>query len=109
MVIKSVGILSVAKIMGAMYAFFGLIAGFFMFVIFSLTSVAAQGRNEMPAGIAAGVAALFFMPICYGIMGFVGGALSGFIYNLLASFVGGIELEFTPQPGQPYAAGTYAP
>jgi len=32
-------------------------------------------------------------PIFYGFMGFVGGAIGAFVYNLLAKWLGGIEIQ----------------
>ena len=34
-----------------------------------------------------------FMPIIYGIMGFVFGIIMAAIYNLIAQWIGGIEVE----------------
>jgi hypothetical protein len=33
------------------------------------------------------------LPLFYGIIGFFGGAISAFIYNVVAGFMGGIEFE----------------
>jgi len=33
------------------------------------------------------------MPFIYAIMGFVGGIVSAFVYNLIARWVGGVEVE----------------
>ena len=38
------------------------------------------------------------MPLIYGAMGFVGGAIGALIYNLFAKWVGGIELEMELRP-----------
>ncbi len=34
-----------------------------------------------------------FMPIIYGVMGFVGGIVAAALYNLFARWIGGIEVE----------------
>ena len=34
-----------------------------------------------------------FMPIVYGVMGFIFGILMAAIYNLIARWIGGIEVE----------------
>jgi hypothetical protein len=34
------------------------------------------------------------LPIFYGILGAIGGMISAAIYNLIASFIGGIEMNF---------------
>ena len=95
MVLRSVGGLSAGKLMGLLYAVLGLIFGEF----FSLISLAAgaanmpQGGPGLPmAGMV--IAAVIVMPIIYGIFGFIGGIISAAMYNLIAGFVGGIEMEF---------------
>ncbi len=39
------------------------------------------------------IVALIFLPIMYGILGFIGGAFYAIVYNVIASMTGGIELE----------------
>lgn len=107
-VVKRIDVFTIAKMMGALYALLGLIGGLFMFVMFSLTAIAAPGRNSFPVGIVAGIGILFFVPFFYGIAGFIGGAITGLLYNLLASYIGGIEFEFAPRATGPYGARPYA-
>jgi len=38
----------------------------------------------------------WFAPVIYGAMGFVMGALSAFLYNVFAKWVGGIEVQVQP-------------
>lgn len=100
-VLKSMGVMSCAKIMGATYAAMGLIFG----ALASLISVvgAAIGHNGPGGAIAPlvlGVGAVIFLPIFYGVVGFVGGAIGALIYNFMAGVVGGVELDLqlaTPQ------------
>jgi len=40
-----------------------------------------------------GMGAIVFLPIFYGVMGIVMGALTAVLYNLFAGLVGGIELD----------------
>ena len=98
MIVKRVGPLSLAKLLGAMYGVIGLIAG----CIFALMSVVGAGFGAMaggdeavPAWIAGlfGVGAVFFLPLFYGGMGFVAGAISGLLYNVFAQMIGGIVVE----------------
>src|SRR5262245_46815454 len=98
MVLKHVGVLSVAKIGGVMYAVFGLLIGLCFAAVFSVMPMAAGNRSDMPAWIAPmfGVGSIVFAPIMYGVMGFIGGAISAVIYNLLAGMVGGIEVDLEP-------------
>jgi len=38
------------------------------------------------------------MPVLYGVMGFIVGAVGALIYNLIAGWIGGIELRLEPSP-----------
>jgi hypothetical protein len=40
-----------------------------------------------------GIGALIFLPIMYGIFGFIAGVIGAFLYNVIAGVVGGIEIE----------------
>jgi hypothetical protein len=95
-IIKSFGVLSVAKIMGVIYGTLGLIAMPF-FLLVGFASMATGGRNSMFSG-AAGMVLAILLPILYGGMGFVMGAISAFLYNLFAKWVGGIELQVDAGP-----------
>jgi hypothetical protein len=97
LIIRKIGILSLAKFMGGMYAAIGLIFG----AIFSLAALAGAAIGSMDKGepgaaifgMLMGVGAVIVLPILYGVMGFVGGLIVAFVYNLLASIFGGIEFE----------------
>ena len=43
--------------------------------------------------MALGVGFTLFMPIIYAVMGFLVGVTSGWLYNLFAQWIGGIEVE----------------
>ena len=90
--IRSLGILSCAKLMGIMYAILGLIAGGFM-TLFAMTGAALGPDGSGPAALGFGAVSIVVIPIAYGIAGFLGGALMAFLYNVVASIAGGIELH----------------
>ena len=97
MVIKKIEVASVAKLSGAMYATMGLLAGV-IFSFFSLitSSMFTRGQSGINPGSmfgVLGVASIIVLPIIYGIMGFVAGAIGALIYNLFAKLVGGIEIQ----------------
>jgi hypothetical protein len=98
MVLKSIGVLSAAKIVGFMYAVMGLIMGLLFAAIFSLIPAAASvggASSDVPSWLAPmfGMGAIVAMPIFYGVMGFIGGAIGAVIYNALAGVMGGLELR----------------
>lgn len=101
MMIKRVGVLSVAKIQAMIMLVFGLIIGVFYGLIlmtfgamFSSMGAGARGSGEAAGGVfIAGLMAMIFVPIVYGIIGFIAGALGAFVYNTAVKFVGGVEIE----------------
>lgn len=46
-----------------------------------------------PHGAGFGVVFAIFLPIIYAVVGFIGGVITGFVYNLVAKWTGGIEFE----------------
>ncbi|MEO0534817.1 MAG: hypothetical protein AAF215_13245 [Cyanobacteria bacterium P01_A01_bin.123] len=89
--VKSLDPISLGKIQGIILAVIGLIAG----VFFALFSVIGGLAADSPiAAIGGGIGAIIFVPVFYGVLGFIGGLLTAVIYNLAASSVGGIEMEF---------------
>jgi len=97
MIVKRVGPLSVAKNAAVLYAVLGLIVG----GMFSLAAMAgafgaAGGENSgVAAGVAGliGVGAIVIAPIFYACIGFIGAIIACALYNVVASMVGGIELD----------------
>lgn len=86
--VKKIGVLSLAKILGFLYAILGLILGA-LFAVLSLFGFSEE------TGLFFGAASIVIFPILYGIMGFIGGAISAFFYNLVAKWIGGLEVEIT--------------
>lgn len=100
MIIRRIGVLSVAKITAIIAAAFGLLAGIMIFLVGSAASVATSspefaGSND--AGMAwlsgLGALAIIVVPIFYAVVGFIGGAIQALVYNIAAKFVGGVSFE----------------
>lgn len=96
MIVKKINPISAGKMMGALYAIIGLIIG----IIVALASL--MGAHLAPTdssggssivGMMFGVGAIVFLPICYGILGFISGLIVPAIYNILAGIVGGVEVD----------------
>ncbi len=100
--IKSVGVLSCAKMLGVLYGCMGLL--FIPFALIAgLASMATQQANSAIGG-AAMLALGIIAPVIYGAMGFVFGAIGAWIYNLVAKWLGGIEIQLEPVPAVPLQA-----
>jgi hypothetical protein len=96
MVIRKVGVWSVARMYGALCAVVGFIVGGLLALLSIVGMGAAIGAaDDTPAWLvgAFGVGAVITLPIFYGVMGLVSGAIGAVLYNLFASMVGGIEIE----------------
>jgi hypothetical protein len=73
---------------------YGIMSLVFMIPIFLIMSLvgaasARTGPQALPA-IFSGVFVIF-LPIIYAVLGFIGGVIAAFIYNLVAKWTGGVE------------------
>ena len=103
MELRSVHPLSVAKILGAMYAAMGLVFGCFFALIGLFASPLADGRGQAFPGFMFGIGAVVVFPIFYGCIGLVSGAIGGWLYNVFADLLGGVRVDLQP-PGSSTAA-----
>jgi hypothetical protein len=93
MIVKSIGVISVAKIYAAISAAMGLLFGI-IFAMLSLVGAGFAESSEMSfLGPMMGVGAVIALPIFYGCMGFVAGAIGAALYNVFAGMVGGVRLD----------------
>jgi hypothetical protein len=91
---------SAFKVGLVVYAFLGLLVGiltaFFSMIVGSLGSMAEAGVPAAKAfGLGLGLGSIIIFPICYGIIGGIGGAIGAAIYNLAAGWVGGLEVDIS--------------
>ena len=94
MIIRRVGPLSFAKLMGALYVLMGLCFGAIVSLI-SIVGGALIPRDEASGmtGALFGAAAIVVLPIFYGVLGFIFSLIGAALYNAVASVVGGVELD----------------
>jgi hypothetical protein len=99
MTIRRFNVLSVAKMYGLLMFIFGLIAGVLyglFFIVFGAAMSAAGGSDAAVGGVSSVVMGIAFMigvPIFYGVLGFIMGAIGALIYNALSGIIGGIKFE----------------
>jgi len=91
---------SAFKVGMALYGLLGFILGVLVALISLLAGgIAARlGQNGPPGlsaafGFAGGVGAIVFMPILYGLFGGIVLGISALVYNLVAKWVGGLEVD----------------
>jgi len=100
-IVKSFGVMSVAKIMGVLYACMGLLFAPFFLLVGLLGSMAGQQTSPF-AGLV-GVVVAILLPFFYGAVGVIGGAIGALLYNLVSKWVGGFEVEVELRPTTPVA------
>ncbi len=89
--IKSIAPLQLGKMLAILYGIMGLlVVPLFLIMPMIGSQLPAQQRAGM---MVFGVGFALCMPIIYAVMGFVFGALGAVIYNLIAKWIGGIEVE----------------
>lgn len=87
--VTRVGVGQMAKVLGVLYLLLGVVFAA-LFALFG--SMIPAG--EMGEGAAMfGTGMLIALPLLYGLAGLVFGALIGWLYNLVAGWTGGFELE----------------
>jgi len=91
--LRSLDVMSCAKMMGALYACIGLIILPFL-LLAGFAGLMFGQREAALSGVGMLILAIL-APIFYGVMGFLIGALTAWIYNLVARRVGGIRMELT--------------
>lgn len=98
--LRSVNVLSCAKVAGALYGALGLV----LLPFFALASFASFFRSGEPFSSFATFVVAILCPVFYGAIGFLMGAFTAWIYNLSANWVGGLRLEI--EVDVPAATGT---
>lgn len=109
MEIRRIGVFSAGKVFGVLYALFGLIFGA-IFALFYLLGAAVGAANSQGSDtlvwLVFGIGSVIFLPLFYGILGFVFGLIGALLYNLVARLIGGIEIEVEErQDAKPEAEG----
>jgi len=87
--IKRLDVISVAKIQAAVMAIIGFVIGI---IVALVTSVAVAFTGLLP-GAGLGFLSIIILPIVYGVVGFICGAVGAFLYNVVAARIGGVIFQ----------------
>lgn len=96
MVIKRISPMSCARMSGLLYGAMGLLVGACISLFMMVAGSAIGGDHPIGGamfGALFGVGAVVLLPVFYGVMGFVVGGISAALYNVVAGWAGGIEIE----------------
>jgi hypothetical protein len=96
-IVKRIEPLSAMRVAGILYAALGLVLGAMFSLIFvtmsSFPIKNGQAALPFPFRILFGGLAVVLLPIFYGVMGALMAGLGAALYNVVAKWVGGIEVE----------------
>jgi hypothetical protein len=94
MELKEIGPVSCAKVLGILYGGIGLIAGVIIGFLAVAGGALGHGNNygNPFLGSLFGMGAIVFLPVMYGVLGALAGLLFSALYNLIARWVGGIQV-----------------
>jgi hypothetical protein len=95
--LKKVAPLQLGIVLALLYAMLGLLVAPVFLLVSMFTAKTDAAGSAMPMMIG-GMIGILFVPIIYGILGFIGGVLMAFVYNLAAKLTGGIEVTFEDVP-----------
>src|SRR5262245_38818929 len=93
MVIKRIGPVSVGKVAGTLYTVMGLLIGAVVSLIAMAGGMASDSSGAAGFGALIGVGAIVVFPILYGCLGFLFTMLFAALYNVIAGWVGGVEVD----------------
>lgn len=98
--IRKLGILSVAKIYSVMLLVLSLLISIpygLIIIVYALFGAGMMGGDAAFAvgggGVVLGIGIMIGLPIFYGVIGFIGGALAALVYNIFSGIIGGVEIE----------------
>ena len=92
--LKKIGVLSLAKIAGLFGVIYGLLSGILVAVAYSKVSEMPELAAQLGIVSQWGYYSIIIFPILNAVIYFIVGILLALIYNLLAKYIGGVQLEF---------------
>lgn len=106
--LKRIAPLQAGKMLAALYGLLSLIFVPFMLVFMALGSFAARSQGganapTVPLMFGMGLGFMIMLPLMYTAIGFLGGVVGAFVYNLLSKWIGGFEVEFEQEAPPPVA------
>ena len=96
--LRSVDVMSCAKIYGVLHMAIGVLIGLLFVLIGLIGLAAAPGQQKF--GMIGVLVFAGLSPFLYGAFGFVFGAVGALLYNWVASSIGGIQMELEAVPPQ---------
>jgi hypothetical protein len=94
--VRHIGVAQLAKTMGVLDLLIGLVFAVCFYIIGSMTP-GGEMAKAFPMG---GIGVVILIPLLYGFFGFLVGALIAWLYNVVAGWVGGVEIDLQPMESE---------
>lgn len=92
-ILRKIGVLSLAKIETILMAIFGLILGLFYGILSSFVNLTESVTSATSNSLVLGWWSVLVFPVLYAVIGFAAGAIGALLYNMISKWVGGVELD----------------
>ena len=93
-IVRRIGPGSAFKVGMVVYAVFGFVVAVFMFMVARMVPLANQPNQPALLNMVFfGPTAIIVLPLVYGLMGGILGAIGALIYNLASRWVGGLQVD----------------
>lgn len=89
--IRRMDVMQMAKTLAALYFLLAIIIGIPVMLIVTSAARMQPGVPGFARGMGLGM--LIILPVLYGCIGFIGGALVAALYNIVAGWTGGIGID----------------
>ena len=87
-----IAVVKAGLVIGVLYGLLGCVAvPIFMLAGAAASAAARSNGASFPFGFIFGIGALF-IPVLYGVIGFIFGLIAAAVYNLVAKWTGGVEI-----------------
>lgn len=89
--IKRIAPVQLGKMLAVLYGVMGLV--FIPFLLFMSIAASQLPESQRVGMMAFGAGFALLVPLIYAALGFIFGALGALVYNVVAKWIGGIEVE----------------
>ncbi len=90
--LRSINPIAIGLVLGIMYALFGVLVALFFMAFGGMMMATVPMYAHGFGGL--GIFSLVIFPVIYFVGGFLGGLVTAALFNLVAGWVGGVELTF---------------
>ena len=103
--LRNINAVQFGIVYGAVCAVIGFVIAVLMLPFYGAMSAMGGGRGIFPG---MGIGSVIIFPVMYFIIGFIGGAITALVYNIVAGWTGGVEVTLdtaVPAESRPAAGG----